>query len=101
MKEQPFLLSLDTAEEAACPVCKAISRPMIPLEKYTCGHCDHTWQPATHADMQPLFVMPSSPPRDECKHCAKIKAHLAAHNLAVEVRCRRGHLVERNSSHEM
>lgn len=56
MKEiQPSLLNLDTMKEAECPVCKAISRPMFPMQEYTCGHCDHTWQPATHATMQPLF----------------------------------------------
>lgn len=56
MKEQLSLLKLDTAEEAECPVCKAINRPMIPIEKYTCGNCGHEWQPATQATRQPLFT---------------------------------------------
>ncbi len=56
MKEtQPSLLKLETTDEAECPVCKTVIRPMFPLEEYACGHCGHTWQPATHATRLPLF----------------------------------------------
>lgn len=88
-EEQPSLLNLETTDEAKCPRCQVINRAMFPMEEYTCGHCGHQWQPATQATRQPLF-----PTKDECSHCQKIAAHLAANKRTAEVRCRRGHMVK-------